>query len=267
MEESLTFGKWLELQFQLKHQRNSRYSLRAFARDIGLTPGRVSELFHDKRSLSDPKINEIVERLKLRDVEIQTVRKIVTKQRRYQQDKRPFGGETRLPPLKIIRDQEFAVIADPIHYAILALMDGGVAVDEFAKRLAVSEQKVRAALTRLLLVGMIKEKSGAVSGGKNYELVEHWVSTSTDQYSRAIRFHHRHKLKHAIQAIEKVPIEKRDITSWTMCVDPDKMPEAKKIIQSFERKMAKLMTTGKPSEVYHLNIQFVPFHYEEKCND
>jgi uncharacterized protein (TIGR02147 family) len=61
-------------------------------------------------------------------------------------------------------------------------------------------------------------------------------------------------LEKALEALENDPIETRSMTGMTMAIDPSKIPEAKKLISEFNRKMSKFLETGKKSEVYELQI-------------
>jgi uncharacterized protein (TIGR02147 family) len=76
--------------------------------------------------------------------------------------------------------------------------------------------------------------------------------------SSALRQLQLELLDKARRAIETVPIEERDCTSITMAVEPARLPEAKKMIQRFRRRMAAYLNTGQGSEVYHLTVQLTP---------
>ena len=62
----------------------------------------------------------------------------------------------------------------------------------------------------------------------------------------------------AIDSIDNVEMELRDITSMTMTFQMSKMNEAKSLIRDFRRSFTELMEEGKKEEVYNLNIQLVP---------
>lgn len=52
MKSNMVFIRRLSAQFEQKKKDNPRYSLRAFSRDVGITPSELSRLMASKRSMS-----------------------------------------------------------------------------------------------------------------------------------------------------------------------------------------------------------------------
>jgi uncharacterized protein (TIGR02147 family) len=63
-------------------------------------------------------------------------------------------------------------------------------------------------------------------------------------------------IEKAKRAIEMQPVELRDISGITIPVSLDKVEVARKEIQAFRRRMAQLLASSRPTEVYQLNVQF-----------
>lgn len=74
-------------------------------------------------------------------------------------------------------------------------------------------------------------------------------------------------MKRAIEALDDVPIEERDITSMTMAIDVRKIQEAKKRIREFRKDMAAFLEEGEATEVYSLNVQFIPITKKSREDD
>ena len=55
----------LKDELELRQGRNAFYSLRAFARDLGLSPARLSEILAGKKGLSAPAAHDVAQRLEL----------------------------------------------------------------------------------------------------------------------------------------------------------------------------------------------------------
>lgn len=55
----------LKTQLLLRQEANSKYSLRAFARDIQVSPSTISKIMNEKYVISDKMLNEIVDYLNL----------------------------------------------------------------------------------------------------------------------------------------------------------------------------------------------------------
>jgi uncharacterized protein (TIGR02147 family) len=120
-----------------------------------------------------------------------------------------------------------------------------------AERLGLSATEVRAAVERLIRLGLLTRRGGKlVSSGR--------CTTTQDVPSAALKRFHRQGLERAIDALEGVEIEDRDITSITMAVDHRKVPAAKAQIRKFRRQLAKSLESGERDEVYQLSIQLVP---------
>lgn len=151
---------------------------------------------------------------------------------------------------------QFYLIADRYHFHLLALIqteDFKNDLKWMAKRLGISVVQVRTALDRLERLGLItKDKTDLrLSSTKG-------ISTSHDVSSGALRKSHHQALDRATLSLDQDPVEIRDFSSITMAIDQKKIPEAKRMIKEFRRRLCKFMETGKSGEVYELNIQLVP---------
>lgn len=115
---------------------------------------------------------------------------------------------------------------------------------------SVNESQARAAIERLLRLGFLEKT--AEGSLKRTEVL---LATPTDIPDKSLRKYHAEMMTKAIHALEKQPVEKRDITSFTFTVDTKKIPEAKKMIRDFRRQLARFLETPGGASVYQLNIQ------------
>ena len=76
--------------------------------------------------------------------------------------------------------------------------------------------------------------------------------------SRALQTYHKQNLEVAKRSIDEVAVEYRDISAVTIAINPAQLSEAKKNIQQFRIKMARLLACDHPTEVYTLAIQLFP---------
>lgn len=229
-----------------RQEKNSKYSLRAFARDLGISPGRVSEMLHGRRLPGRDLTLRISRSLKLSESETEDIFRLIRRQKLAFREK---GGARQL-----LAD-EYALVADLECYGLLMLMgtEGFRSdVDWLAKRLNISTTRVQNILDRLERLQLIGRR------GAGYERLQHRVTSSHEVPSDVVKESHVNVLKHAMDSIYSVDLARRDITSITIPADPDKMAQAKEEIRTFRRRMAKLMGAGRPREVYNLNIQLVP---------
>ena len=65
-------------------------------------------------------------------------------------------------------------------------------------------------------------------------------------------------LDKALKSIDECPPELKDITSISMAIDIDKLPEARKMIHNFRKQMCQFLEKEKQEEVYNLSVQLFP---------
>lgn len=229
-----------------RREKNSKYSLRAFARDLGISPGRVSEMLHGRRLPGRDLMIRIAEALDMSEAEKEDLFRIVRRQKLVH---RESAGARRLAA------DEYALVADLDCYSLLMLMGTeGFSSDIrwMAGRLGVTTTRIQSILEKLERLQLIRKR------GNVYQRIQTRVTSTHETPSDVLKESHVNVLKHAIDSLYNVDLEFRDITSITIPADPEKIAQAKNEIRLFRRRMAKLMSSGHPSEVYNLNIQLVP---------
>lgn len=122
-----------------------------------------------------------------------------------------------------------------------------------AQRLDLSSVEIRSAIERLERLGLLTEKNGKLVPTQKQ------LTTTHDIESAALQRSHKQSLEQAIETLDSVPVELRDITSMTMAIDLKRIPQAKAMIKKFRREVCDLLESGdSKSEVYNINIQLVP---------
>ncbi|MGZ3713388.1 MAG: DUF4423 domain-containing protein, partial [Bdellovibrionota bacterium] len=185
-------ARWLVSEFKRRKADNPAYSLRAFARQIGLPPGRVSEFLSGKRSLTNKSFFKIAERLGLSP-----------------RQRAALTGKAENPAAeyKLLDDDIFDAIAEWQHFAFINLMDTADFKSDIpwiAKRLGISTAETRDMIQRLHRLGLIEMK------GKVLTKPETNLMTSNDVPSAALRRSHKQSLEQAVDALEGVSVDERD---------------------------------------------------------
>lgn len=249
---SVDFRLFLQQELVRRCRENRNYSLRAFARHLSLEPSFLSKLLRGERNITLENFRKLADRLLLDPEEYKQFSQTIEQKslRRGSKGKSDF-------PLNELSSDQFQVIAEWYHYAILELLS----VKSFqpnvrwiARALDVSPAEISAALERLERVGLLEktETGWANSKGSNTTTGNPFTTVAFRKLQRSI-------LEKAIVALETVPMEKRDQSSITMAIDTSKLPEAKKRIQKFRRELMHfLQSDGEPDEVYHLSISLYP---------
>lgn len=258
-------NQWLITYYEEKCRSRPGYSLRAFSKKINIPPGRVSEYFSKKRTISVLMAQKIVERLSLNEqqriaflesVKVQQPVKPKKVIKRGKKENKVKKFEARL----LLSQDEFAMIADWYHYAILSLIElksFKSNVNWISSRLNLNPIIAKSALQRLERLGLIEIKYNALEITE-IKLLKNQLSTTEDISSSALKTSHEQSLKQSIEAIHGVPIELREIISATLIFKKEKISEAKNFIREFILKFGTEMETKDADEVYNINVQFVP---------
>lgn len=232
----------LKLQGELirRCKENPRYSMRAFARSLRMDFSTLSKILQGRRKLGVRAITRIGTKLGLSPIEVAA---LTSTPDEYSQ----------------VANDEFEVISDWYHFAILELMRvKGFRSDTkwIAACLGITPLQAQAAKERLERIGMIKvQKNGKwkdVSSPKTTVITPGMTSAAQQNLQRQI-------LEKSIAALVEVPIAERDHTAVTFALDPAKLTAAKQLIKKFRRNLSKFLSRGSPcSEVYHLNVSLYP---------
>lgn len=157
---------------------------------------------------------------------------------------------------QLIAMDSFRLLADWFHYAIMEL----TSIKDFkydftwiANQLGISVTEARQATERLIRLEILEEKRGALI--KTSAFVTNYVEGQTNSALKQLQ---RHVLQKALEAVDTVPAQSKDITSVTMAIDVKKIPEAKRRIKAFRRKLSEFLEDGNQTQVFNLGVQLYP---------
>lgn len=237
-------------EFERRKSRNTRYSLRAFAKAAGISSGRLSEILSRKRAITPASAVKIAENIDLPPAKHRMFLESIAKTK-----SKGLLAPSPAKPWTPISEDVFASIADWYHYAILGIMKLDKYSDDpkwLSKKLGISPVQVRSALERLVRLGMIENTSSG------HRRIVGPLTTTHDVPSKALRISHRQRLKMAAEALEGIDPAQRDFTGMTIAMDASRMQEAKILLREFRRKFAQTMEDGPRNAVFNLNIQLLP---------
>lgn len=252
--QSENYREFLTAELVRRVRHNPRYSQRAFARQLKLSPGELSELLRGRRKLSLRSALRIAKQLGLSGGETKHLLSLV----QHESAQEVLSTE----PGETLRDDQlashalsldmFSLVSEWYCFAILNLVE----CDDFnphetwiAKRLGLSVSQVRLALERLERVGLIRR------GPNRLQVSPEYVVSPEGIPSEAIRNYHRQILQKAVQALDMQPIDEREIAGVTLSVNPKNLPAMKKEISQFLDQMAEKYGSGKQrKEVYQCEV-------------
>jgi transcriptional regulator with XRE-family HTH domain len=239
------YRRWLEQEYLERRSRNRLYSIRSFARQLGVSKTSLAEVLAGKRDLSKKNALLVAARLHLSPSEKTALLDAVSRTR----------GRPVAHPDHRLSDDTFRVISDLYHYAILNLakLPSHEARPEWlAERLHVPVSDVTAALDRLVRLDFLEIRDNRLVRKVGS------LDTVSDAPSGAVRRHHAQTLRLAEASLERDPVEAREFGVITCAVDASKVLLAKERIRAFRRKLAVELESKTPDRVYTLSIQFFP---------
>lgn len=252
--------KWsvfqLTLSSELKRRKaaNSRYSLRAFARSVGIDASLFSKIL--KGHIPTVATAErIADGLGIASDERAAFLKSLV-------DARAEAEAAALPGAKApeqtreIGADEFQVISRLYHYGLLEmtyLADFSPDPRWIARRLGITKLEAQYAIDRLLRLGLLERRDGT--------LVKTSKMLATKDKARtgpALIERQKETLKLAALALERVPIERRSANGMTMAIDPAKLPIAKALIIKFAEELCQVLEVGERTALYQLTMHLFP---------
>lgn len=245
-------------QLSRRQADNPRYGLRAFSRDLGISPSQLSEVLRGVHGLSPARAVDVGIRLGFSEreqrlfcdlVTVETGRSSVTRDAA----RTRLNGASADLKKHVFDEDSFRLVADWYHLAILALAETkkfSTDLSAIAKRLDVPVHQTEMAVKRLIRLGLLTKNNGKL------ELVASQTSTTDDVPSEAIRIFHTQVFNKARQALLTHPPEERQISSMVFAMRKTDLPAAKERLKAFRRKfMAEFeRTDATGDEVFCLNM-------------
>lgn len=236
----------------LRQRTNPQYSLRAYAKHVGMHPATLSQVLKGNRPLPLKDSKQLIERMNLgpreRTLFMESLlrSKISIDQIKIDENDQRF----------MLDESHYKVIAEWEHYAVLDLFDlknFEPSFSEISQRLGITENRAGVVVNNLITSGLM-----TVTESGSFKKVHADIRTTEDTKSQALKDSHKETMRMGIDKLEEIEVELRDFSATTVAIDLEKLPEAKTIIREFRQKMAALLRDGEKTDVYQLAIQFYP---------
>lgn len=257
-----SYREYLRGVLETKKKLNPAYSLRAFARDIHLSPPQLSEVISGKKGLSMAAAERAARSLRLDEMQIRYFCDLVqaadarspTAKRLAVVRVREQGLHKDFQPLS---QDAFHSIAEWHHYAIMELVatrNFSSLPKDVARSIGISVVEARKAVERLIRLGLLAKD--AITG----ELMRTGAQPTTTKNIRndAVRVFNTQILQKAAASLENTPIDERDLSTITMAIDESKYAEACERIKNFRRELCAFLEDGPQTRVYCMAIQLFP---------
>jgi uncharacterized protein (TIGR02147 family) len=249
---------YLQFEFEARKKRRPQYSLRAFARDMEVSPSSLSEFLTGKLIFSEERILQVAKRLELDQQHVEHWIDLI------RASASPSKADREVAAVRVrarssagkgnIALELFEVISEWHHYALLELID----IDEkyqshktAGKALGLTAQEVKDAWDRMLRVGLAEKIDGY------YKASTLTTFAGEDIPSAALRNYHAGLMRTALTAQEEQTVEKKNFVSIVMSLNSDDIRAIKDEITRFQIDLANKYAQKKNKDsVYCLSSQF-----------
>ena len=263
MDSTTDYRQVLKSAYSRRREKNASYSLRSYARDLGVSSSMLSEVLSGKKKLSRKtalKINKSLKlsshdsKLFLLSVDLETPGFSQTRESVESKisEQSSFGKSISL------NEERFAFISDFRHLVLLSM----IGLPSFknnlswiAGKLGVFQHQVTALLNGLKKLKIVE----SIAGGK-IQINHQYIFSSDGSSGKAIREFHRATLQHTAQALDQVPIEERDFYTSIFAIDEADFSEIQKEVREFQQRIY-LKFSKKPTanRVYAIQNQIIPY--------
>ena len=251
----LDYRKYLVANFQQRQERNPAYSLRAFARDLGVTASLVWKILNEKDSVSIKTAHVLAESLRLEGQDKEYFIELVKAHRA-----NDFSAVHKIREIREFRSAKLSV-DDAYHLAFedfavfiqISLNKKIEATSEWAKALRRDPEVLWSACERLTKGGYIE---GSRETGWSTELTH---VLADDQRMSANREYHRQYLMHVVEAFHKAPEERFFFTTLRSICQGDYQVFCEKLQESLQDIRVTDTLESKNDMTYLLGVQLIPF--------
>ena len=264
----MDYRRILQESYRKKQSVNSRYSIRAFARDLSVSSSFLSDVLNGRKTLSFNMAKKLSERLALnsieKDVFLSSVRLAAI--RSPQELLAATDEHDRLvedyASYRFLSKDEFASISHWHFFAVMALMSTSnfdCTKQNISKKLGLTEGVLNFILETLVKRNLIE----FALEDQVYQLVINSTETQSETGSKDIQQFHSEAVRHALKALTD-SIDDREFMSMILAFDSTKLSEAKKDLQNFARTFrAKYSRQSHKDSVFQLGVQFTRIDKKE----
>lgn len=259
-------GDYLELEYKRRLARRPAYSMRAFARDLQISPASLTEFMHGRQGMSLERVSSIAKILGWSEERKAHVWDLIQARHSRDQGQRRAAllrANERLQRVpKRIRLDHFKLISDWYHIAILEFVrirpDSSQA-GAVAQSLGLSVPVAREALERLARLGFLEK---ADDGWRSHIDCSHFGDEAP---SEAVRAYHHQVLSLGQEALEKFTAEERQSLSVIFSGRQENLKEMhREIREAVLSIVSRYSRSDREDTIQALTLQIFPLWQERK---
>lgn len=244
----------LEKHFVLSKEKNEKFSLRAYSKKLNISPSTLSEIINGKRPISLRMATRLMRSLNGGRSLEQATADLYKAEKTKSKSKRI-----------LLTPEQHRAISDWHTLAIRWLTetpDFRADPEWIGKRLQISSKQAEESLRILIQLGLLQrnEKTGQISRTPAQ------LKTTEDIPSEDIKKSHSTTLDLAKKSLHRHGVNQRFFGAMTAAVDPDRLPQAKIMVQEFCEFLTRFLSSENTTEVYRIAVQIFPLT-EPKNNE
>jgi uncharacterized protein (TIGR02147 family) len=251
---------FLKEQLAERTKANPSYSLRAFARKLGLSPGGLSLILANKKRLSADRAADVARALDLKESEaeyfIHLSQLKFAKSAGYRNQilEKLFDLRAKEAPLKnwttaALAVDQFKMISEWYGLACLELITetpGPWSPRKVGESLGIAQAEADAMIERLRRLKLIEENSVGVFERKTSTLL-----VESDVPNDAIRSYYEGVQRRSEESVRKQDPSEKSIGAQVFAADPADLPEIKKLTDDYLSALNEVATRGKNRTVVY----------------
>ena len=247
-EAQTELRKTLLFQLEELQNKNAAFSMRAYAKRLGISAAALSEILSGKRRVSANLAERLLSRSAIEPEQIQKIVRALAEK----------NGASKSPisAYSVLEIEQFKIISDWYHFAILSLIktrDYRHDSKWIAARLGITHLQAAHAIARLEQLNLLR----VLENGKVVRTKSN-ISTPDGVANLSLRKLHSQNLELAKHSLEQDDISLRDFTALSIAIDPELLPKAKELIREILDQFSERLESPKKTEVYKLCVQFFP---------
>lgn len=244
----------LNLELEKRKSKNTRYSLRAFAKILEIDPSILSRILNKKIPLTQKQLLKISRSLKFTDDELDLYLNILLEERLQLKTSwglESFFEEKELNKFKLVQEWQYLAILE------LIKLDGfEMSVSYISKKLNIPKTLAQDSIKNLKKFKIIKKNSG----NKWDTTLDFKALLQRNLFAIAMRERQREILHKAAEDVVSLESELFEQCSFSMAIDTRLVKEAKVKIHNFKKKLAQdLHKKSKIKDnVYEFSVSLFP---------
>jgi uncharacterized protein (TIGR02147 family) len=261
----MSFREILHQEWLRRRQVNAGYSMRAFARDLRVSPSRLCEVMKSQQSFTRRTAEKIVERLSLPKSEAEHFFDLVDAENKFNpsvrkaaQKKLSSRSQSFKANSKPLADTQLEILSEHTYAQIYEALDLDGCPKDFerqeiwlAKLVGVNRLEVFAALRRLRSSKLIEIKNGRYVKRDVDRASVHEISSAT------LRKIHSCLISQSLIALNQQSVDERFFNSLCLSFDQSRLNEAKQDLREFIAQFnAKYGHGPKKNATYAFTTQF-----------